>query len=138
MLKFGNIILSSVLLSMLTGCSGEKAVQENAIIEKAQSDAELIVAAYDAAIGGDESATVVVKKSELREELTKKGVPDSYTYRITSKNLLMSEKYKNCKAVFDKSYGDWATISQDCGNMEIDGITYMKKDNGAWKVPVRE
>lgn len=34
MLKIGNIILSSVLLAILSGCSGEKNIHENATTEK--------------------------------------------------------------------------------------------------------
>ena len=127
MFKSTSLILSAVMVLLFVGCQF-----------KPKGDAELIKDGYASAISGNESFTVVVDKSKLRDELKVQGVPDNYTYRITSKNLLMSEKYKNCTASFDKVYGDWATISQNCGNQEIDGISYMKKENGIWKVPVHE
>lgn len=111
---------------LFVGCSNESK----------KTDAEMIKESYASAISGNSEYTIDVVAGPMREELKSKKV-ESDKLILRKVELSTVLRGEQCKMDVSKVSGDWATIYIACGGF-MNGESYMKKENGVWKVPVRE
>lgn len=125
MLKLSSLVAGVIIGIIFVGCGSEP-----------KTDKEMIKESYSAAVGGDKALILEVVPKEFKKELAAKNI-DSSNSILKRVELTTIFKREECNMDVDKIKGNIATIFIACGGF-MNGTAYMKKDNGVWKVPVRE
>lgn len=131
-MKISTVLYASLLVIGLAGCGSS---ENNVVTDTPKTDdSSLIKEAFQKATSGDGAATFVMK-DDAKNQLKVSGLQ----YGLGYPTPMQIKERQECSAEVREisQDGQWAIYRPSCDNQVI-GSGYMKKDNGQWKVTVRE